>query len=107
MWQNGVERQKRVTGEELREAIRTVGVSGAISAGAAAGLISQSLLGLLAATVPFGWVAGIFGLGVAASLPFFSKLKSSVGSTTAEKARKRSGGKSTNFTRKKGPDKDR
>jgi hypothetical protein len=45
-----------------------------VTVGAAAGLISSSVIGVLAATPPFGWLAGLFGIGLTATLPFFVKL---------------------------------
>lgn len=64
-----------VTREEFAEALKHSGVAGAIAAAAGAGLISRTVLSSLAVIPAFGWLGTVCGIGVAYSLPFFSKLR--------------------------------
>ncbi len=68
-----------LTTEEIRTAMMETGVAGVVARAATAGLISRPLLSLLAASAPFSWVGAlggaVTGIGVAAALSFFQKLK--------------------------------
>jgi DNA-binding XRE family transcriptional regulator len=75
--------------KDLREAALTTGVAGVVAGAASARLIAPALLGALALTAPFAWVGGIAGIGAAAALTFFNKVKAKKGNQHSEERSKR------------------
>jgi transcriptional regulator with XRE-family HTH domain len=61
--------------KELREAVLTTGVAGVVASAASVGLIPAVLTAALAVTAPFAWIGGIAGIGAAAALSFFKKIR--------------------------------
>lgn len=65
--------------QEIREAAMSTGVAGVVARAAMAGVIPRPLVSLLAASAPYSWIGAlggaVAGIGVAAALSFFQKLK--------------------------------
>jgi len=78
-----------LTAEEIRRAVIETGVAGVVARAAMAGLVSRPLVSLLAASAPFAWVGAlggaVAGIGAAAALSFFQKLKSEPEPTNKKK----------------------
>jgi putative transcriptional regulator len=75
MLQNAKSAKAPISPQELSEAITATGVIGAVATAAAAGMIGRASVALLVATGPFGWLAGVVGVGSAVALPFFQKIR--------------------------------